>query len=127
MLISEGSGAVGSSDLYRARVARHAGRGAASPKYGPFGLSLSKGRSFFRATQEEVRCFDKLSPNGFGIRIPRLYPRSTNGISTNPLTSTACPLRIVDAHPHFRTPPSAPSSPRCKPLLCPTGLPAPHP
>src|SRR3546814_6960656 len=74
---------------YLARVARHAGIGAASPKYGPFGLSLSKGRSFFRATQEEGRCFDKLSPNGFGIRIPRLYPRSTNGISTNPLTFTA--------------------------------------
>src|SRR3546814_2041220 len=112
MLISEGSGAVGSSDLYRARVARHAGRGAASTKYGPFGLSLSKGLSFFLATQEEGRCFDKLSPNGFGIRIPRLYPRSTNGISTNPLTFTACPLRIVGAQRHFRTARSAASSRR---------------
>ena len=33
----------------------------------PFALSLSKGRFFFgRSAAEEVRGFDKLSPNGFG-------------------------------------------------------------
>src|SRR3546814_7379270 len=31
----------------------------------PFALSLSKGRSFLPRLSKEVRCFDKLSTNGF--------------------------------------------------------------
>ena len=33
--------------------------------FSPFALSLSKGRSFLSRLSKEVRCFDKLSTNGF--------------------------------------------------------------